>query len=151
MNRMLVIAIATIVAIGVGGGYALMGFPGMTGSPTIEEISVVDAESLAESLRARGMSAELSGKLEQSFFTVDATVLKVDGEDIQVFEYPSKGRAQEDIDTVTPEGQFSTVSVMWISSPHFYSSDTMIILYVGDTGNIMNALEDVMGSQFAGG
>ncbi len=59
-----------MVAVGVGGGYALLGFSGMTGSARVEVISVRDADALAKSLRARGMNVELSGSFERSFFSV---------------------------------------------------------------------------------
>lgn len=73
-------------------------------------------------------------------------MLRVDGEDLQLFEYPSKAKAQEDIKTVTPEEQFNTISALWIATPHFYRTDTMIIISVGDTESIVNALDDVVGS-----
>jgi hypothetical protein len=39
----------------------------------------------------------------------------------------------------------------WIATPHFYSGGQLIVLYVGDQSSTMNLLEEVLGSQFAGG
>jgi len=42
------------------------------------------------------------------------------------------------------------VFVEWISVPHFFKSDNMIILYVGENSEIISVLEELVDPQFAG-
>ena len=50
-----------------------------------------------------------------------------------------------------PDGQFQTVMVTWTSTPHFYQTESLIVLYVGDNSDIIATLEDLLGPQIAGG
>jgi len=91
--------------------------------------------------------------LSQPFFSVDAQVLNAYGEDIQVFEYDSGDDALADVDKsgLTPDGQFETVMVTWIDTPHFYQTGNLIVLYVGSNSDITTMLENLLGPQIAGG
>ncbi len=89
-------------------------------------------------------------EMSQPFFSVDAKIIKMYGEEVQTFEYRTIDDAQSDIDEVTPDGQFRNVNVIWAGTPHFYRSDRLIILYVGYHVDIIDTLEDLFGPQFAG-
>ena len=91
--------------------------------------------------------------LSQPFFSVDAQVLTAYGEDIQVFEYDSSESALIEVEEsgLTPDGQFQTVMVTWIDTPHFYQTGNLIVLYVGSNSDITTMLEDLLGPQIAGG
>jgi hypothetical protein len=39
---------------------------------------------------------------------------------------------------------------MWLSTPHFYKADKLIVLYVGEDAGITDTLSDVLGPQIAG-
>lgn len=43
----------------------------------------------------------------------------------------------------------NSVKISWASLPHFYKKDSMIVLYVGQNTNLTNALEQILGVQFA--
>jgi len=54
--------------------------------------------------------------------------------------------------TISPDG--STVNgraVDWPATPHFFTSGRVIVLYLGDNTQVLLAISDVMGAQFAGG
>ncbi len=40
--------------------------------------------------------------------------------------------------------------VGWVAPPHFYKKEKLIVLYVGDDNNVLDILEGVLGTQFAG-
>jgi len=40
--------------------------------------------------------------------------------------------------------------VTWVTPPHFFKSETAIVLYVGDSPKVIEALTSVLGPQFAG-
>jgi len=43
-----------------------------------------------------------------------------------------------------------SVNISWASFPHFFKNENIIVLYVGEDSSIIEALEDIMGEQFAG-
>lgn len=91
--------------------------------------------------------------MSQPFFSVEAQVLSAYGEDVQVFEYDSNENALTEVDEsgLTPDGQFQTVMVTWIDTPHFYQTGNLIVLYVGSNSDITTMLEDLLGPRIAGG
>ena len=40
--------------------------------------------------------------------------------------------------------------VTWVAAPHFFKSETAIVLYVGESSKVIEALTSVLGPQFAG-
>jgi hypothetical protein len=40
--------------------------------------------------------------------------------------------------------------VSWIEAPHFFRSDSLIVLYVGEEDAVVEALKVVLGPQIAG-
>jgi len=123
-----------------------------TTPPTIGGGPVTDYASLADDLRAAGATVEPAGEVSQDFFSVKGQVIKVNGADVQVFEYESEAAAQEEADLVSPTGSpIGTTMVSWVETPHFYGAGRLIVLYVGGNDAVTALLEDALGSQFAGG
>ena len=112
---------------------------------------VKDYVSFIDNLRAKGATVEPAGEVEQPFFSVKGNIIKVNGEDVQVFEYPSADAAKKEADTVGPDGSsFPTIQISWIAPPHFYRTEKIIVLYVGSTRSSKDLLESLLGKQFAG-
>ena len=40
--------------------------------------------------------------------------------------------------------------ILWDTAPHFFRTETAIVLYVGESPTVIEALTKVMGPQFAG-
>ena len=113
---------------------------------------VEDYGSLIDALRAAGATVEPAGEVEQPFFSVKGQIIQVNGVDVQVFEYEDEAAAQREAAKVGPDGStFETIIVDWVSPPHFYQKDRIIVLYVGDGAAIRQMLENALGAQFAGG
>ena len=109
-------------------------------------------DSLLATLQGAGLNVSTGGDASQSFFSVPGKVLLLNGDELQVYEYPSPEAAEADAGSVSADG--STVGatmVDWISTPHFFRSGNMIIIYVGANQDILQALKSLLGSQFAGG
>ena len=106
---------------------------------------------LFESLGAAGAAVETGEPITQPFFNVPGRLMGVNGSKVQVFEYPSIKEAQSEADQVAPDGSSVGTSIMfWVAGPHFYSSGTLIVLYVGDDAALQTLLEGALGPQFAG-
>ena len=83
--------------------------------------------------------------------TVKGQVIKVNGEDVQVFEYTDAAAAKVEAAIVSPDGgSIGTSMVTWVAAPHFYKTGKLIVLYVGDNQTTIAALETALGPQFAG-
>ena len=89
--------------------------------------------------------------ITQPFFSVDGEETIIEGETVQVFTYASPEAAKADADLVSPLGSpIGTSMVSWVSAPHFYLKDTLLVLYVGLNVGVIERQETVMGPEFAG-
>lgn len=110
-------------------------------------------ERLVGDLRSLGAKVERLGEVGQPFFSVRATLLSVNdsGPRVLVWEYPSEHEATGQAALVSSDGyQVGLTHVDWISTPHFFRSGVLIVLYVGDAHDVISALTAVLGPQFAG-
>jgi len=113
--------------------------------------SLSDYVSLIDALRAAGATIVPAGELSQPFFDVTGQMIQVDGEDVQVFEFPDEATAESVTSQISPDGSSTgTTMITWIAPPHFYHSGKVIVLYVGENEDILTLLEMVLGPQVAG-
>jgi hypothetical protein len=127
-------------------------------APTAEGVGEVipgevdDYASLVNALSAAGLTIEPGDQITQDFFSVPGQVIRVNGEDVQVFEYADEAAAGQEAATISPDGgSVGTTMVTWVATPHFYQSGRLIVLYLGDNAEILGALEAALGTQIAGG
>lgn len=76
-------------------------------------------------------------------------------ENISVYLYESSKRMEEDASYIHEGGTSynngkSAAEISWISYPHFFKNDNIIVLYVGEDLEIINALKELVSLQFAG-
>jgi len=137
-------------------GCGLLGqlFPIQSGRGTVDPISggaVTDLVSLVDNLRALGASVEPADDIEQVFFSVIGHIIRVNGEDVQVFEYADRAAANSAAALIAPDaGSIGTSMISWVATPHVYKSGRLIVLYIGDNRDITALLQNVLGPQFAG-
>lgn len=109
-------------------------------------------EQLIAALQAKGNEVERAETLSQPFFAPEGQVLEMNGERVQVFEFPSEEEAATAAQSISPDGgSISTSMVTWVSPPHFYHSGKLIVLHVGEESSTSAALEELLGPQIAGG
>ena len=112
---------------------------------------VVDYASLHADLRARKLRVKSAGKIVQPFFNVAGRVILVNGQDLQVFQYPDAARTNAQAALVSPDGlTVATTKVHWLAPPHFYKRGKLLVIYLGDDRDVLRALEGSLGPQFAG-
>jgi hypothetical protein len=121
-------------------------------SPTeAQPAPVTEMTSLVDALRAAGATVEPSEPIEQVFFSVGGDILKVNGADVQIFEYETPEAMEADAAKVAPDGgSIGTSMVSWIEPPHFYKAGRIIVLYVGQDQAVLDLLTAALGPQFAG-
>lgn len=133
-----VVLLLTTLACGNGGG-----------SPSSPDPTAVDV--LAGQLRAAGLPVTRGGQVLQPFFAVPGELLVAGTTQIQAFAFPTTDAAAAAAARVAPDGgTIGTTSVFWVAPPHFYRSGAIVALYVGSDAATLDALQRVLGSQFAG-
>jgi hypothetical protein len=147
LKRYISLAMAFVLLVSYGVSCAQQEAPPVShGDPVSDYVSLID------NLRAADATVNPAGEVSQPFFSVKGQVIKVNGEDVQVFEYIDKAAAEAEAKLVSPDGSsIGTSMVSWIAPPHFYRAGRIIVLYVGESGSVLDALESVLDSQFAGG
>jgi hypothetical protein len=122
-----------------------------TPSPSSQPNTVQDQASLINALQASGATAEIGDPITQDFFGPQGHTVKVNGADLQVFEYEGAEAMEKDASQVAPDGgSIGTSMVDWIDAPHFYKAGRIIVLYVGSDQAVLDLLRKTIGSQFAG-
>ena len=146
ISRYLISTIVILMLVAYGTGCAgEKPPPPSPGGPVRDYISLVD------NLRATGANIQPAGDITQPFFSVPGRVITVNGSDVQVFEYENTTAADTEATLVSPDGSSVGTSMMsWVAPPHFYKAGKLIVLYVGESGSVIGALEGVLGPQFAG-
>lgn len=112
---------------------------------------VTDYAGLIASLRAAGASVEPGEAVDQPFFAVAGRLIKVHGEQVQVFQYPHAAAVDAQVALVSADGStVGTSKPLWLGPPHFFKQGKLLVLYIGDNGTVLQALETVLGQPFAG-
>jgi len=104
-----------------------------------------------DNLHAAGITVKLGGDVVQPFFSVQGKIIKIHGEDAQVFQYANEAETDAQSALVSPDGSAVGTSMLsWIGPPHFFKRGKLLVLYVGDNDKVLKALESALGRQFAG-
>lgn len=111
---------------------------------------------LVETFRANGVMVEPIGGAALEFLTVEGQMIAIDGERIQVYEYPDIEAAAAAAGRFSPDGgQISTnagvLLVNWVATPHLYRSGCLLVVYLGDNPQTLAHLDRALGTPFAGG
>jgi hypothetical protein len=124
-------------------------------SSPVEPTSSTTLDRFVQALRQQGLTVSLAGQISPSangFFSVPAEQLRVNDSQVNAFLYQSAEAAAAEAAQISKDGQPSpTVRVTWVSPPHFYRQDAMIVLFVGCAAEIVQALLLTVGPPIAVG
>jgi hypothetical protein len=106
---------------------------------------------LLDALRDAGATVEPAEPVNQAFLNASGQIVRVDGADVQVFEYADESAREADSDAIPEDGSsFPTIMVTWVGQPHFWAQGRLIVLYVGSDQAIIDLLNDLLGDPIAG-
>ncbi|HET9912856.1 MAG TPA: hypothetical protein VFQ13_13250 [Anaerolineales bacterium] len=146
MRRSLLLLLVLVFAYSLSACAENIPITGPTGT-----LSVEDQASLLAVLQAAGATIETGDPITQDFFSIEGQTVKLNGADLQVFEYADAAAMEQDASLVAPDGgSIGTSMVTWIDPPHFYKAGRIIVLYLGSDQAILDLLNKVLGPQFAG-
>jgi hypothetical protein len=97
------------------------------------------------------LTVEPTGPISQPFFSVPGQILRVNSQDIQVFEFEDASSTKSQAKEISPDGMsIGNTVVQWIDPPHFFSTGKILVLYVGTDTSLLRQLEIALGKQIAG-
>lgn len=115
---------------------------------------------LVFALEEEGATVTLSTEPEPApdILAVSGQAVNVGADQIYVYEYENTAAAAADAVRISPTGYEigptvedpEAIIVDWIAQPHFYQYGNLIVVYVGDSAETLQVLEDTIGSPFAG-
>lgn len=131
--------------------FAIAGCNGSDTSVVSHGGPVRDHVSLVDTLRGLGLTVEPTGPISQPFFSVPGQILRVSGQDLQVFEFADTSDRKSQEQDISPDGRsIGHTAVQWINPPHFFSTGKIIVLYVGSDETLLGQLEQALGKEVAG-
>jgi hypothetical protein len=115
----------------------------------------------ANRLNSSGLSTTMMGSSSDDILSpLGCRRILVDGEWVSVFVYSDSFSAEADALRLSSNGScykgggflgFATATcVDWVDFAHFYMNQNIIVLYVGHNSTLQNALQNILGPQFAG-
>ena len=133
--------------------------------PPAAETETTDTNyaSLVQKLREAGTTVEFVSDIRhpEPIFPATSKSISINDEPAQVYEFQDEATAQTEARNVWPDGSTigpqppegnpgMIVSFNWIAPPHWYQSGKLIVIYLGENQSIMELLESLLGTQFAG-
>jgi hypothetical protein len=145
-------ALLPLVAFCCAAGAKPIPTPSQTQSASMCNAVPFGAASLIERLRGLGADVLIEGtEVDQPFFSITGQMIRVRGEDVQVFEFSGAEAADKEAAPISPDGMtVGTSKIHWIGNPHFFKKGKLIVLYVGDNPRVLADLTHAIGPQFAG-
>ena len=119
----------------------------------------MDYKALLKILQAQDTITVPVGTTSPPFMEVQGHIVKIQGEQVEIYEYATVSDVDKKASTISPDGSTFTTksptgtsaSVMdWVMPPHFYKQGRVIVMYFGSNSSIMETLTKVLGKQFAG-
>jgi len=131
--------------------FSLIGCNGSDPTTVSHGGPVRDHVSLVDTLRGQGLTVEPTGPISQPFFSMPGQTLRVNGQDIQVFEFEDSTSTESQEKEISTDGMsVGNTAIQWISPPHFFATGKIIVLYLGTDAELLKNLETALGKQIAG-
>ncbi len=125
---------------------SVIGTPAPT-NPTVA--ANADVVALVDYLKQRGITARDPEESRAAYlYPVPGVAYKLDGGWLFVHPFPSPQAAEARARQLPPELTPSVVD--WVDKPHFYRCKSTLVLYLGTSTQILQALAEFCGAQFAG-
>lgn len=120
-----------------------------------EEESKYNKDSVLKDLKAKGFNPKVTdtdakAKNNEKVFSVDKQVVKIKGGELSLYEYAkdAKTSLKNDINSIENKGNMiNGMNMTWNTSPHFYNKGRVIVVYDGDSKEIMTSLNEILGNE----
>jgi hypothetical protein len=111
----------------------------------------IDYASFISAMREKGYSLEelqpQTSPDEHRLFSVPAKYIKVNGENISIFEFIDSDTANSQSQTISNDGSIIGGGIIeWIAPPHFYLQGRIIVGYIGRNQALLGNLAKILGN-----
>jgi len=101
---------------------------------------------LVDALEAAGATVSREGQISQPFFPVDGRLLRVNGAEVQVFQFENDTARKAVSDTISQSGEIAGTDLSAIlGQTNFWAVGRIIVLYVGENQSTTNLITQVAG------
>lgn len=112
-------------------------------------------DQFMKDLKAKGFDPKVSKEENNTsknknmkIFSVNKEDVKIKGGELSLYEYgpDEKGTLEKDMNSITDSG--STINgnpMTWNAKPHFYRKGRVLIVYDGDSKEILTSLKEILG------
>ncbi|MEZ4768494.1 MAG: hypothetical protein R2844_08720 [Caldilineales bacterium] len=91
------------------------------------------------------------GRVVKPYLTTYGLIVQVDGEPLQVFQYPDEASLLADVvDLDATASSIHGLPLSWPAAPHFWRKGGLLALAVTDEADFVDLINQVLGPQFAG-
>jgi hypothetical protein len=116
----------------------------------VEPTPSIVLDQFVQALRQQGLSVSLGSETPPDVnrvFSVPAHEVRVNQSHLDAFEYATSEAAAAAAAAISPDGQpRPDARLTWVSTPRFYHQDRLIVLYVGCSSEIVQALQTTVGA-----
>lgn len=135
--------------------------PTTTGRAPVPEVvassqPVSDYVSFIDALTAAGFDVRQGERAGDDQIFPAGQIVIIDGVQTSTYEYPSERALQDFRASISDDGYSipmqngGVAMVEWVEPPHLYGAGSLLVVYLGDKQRMLDALDLVLGPQFAG-
>ena len=131
---------------GTAGSSSVFSSPRFPSALAYDTVPGSATERFVGQLKDHGLTAVMIGKItRRPYFTVEGNTVALNGDSIQVFEYPDHQSAVNDGSTLANRYSASSRSDAWKRDIHLYVDGTLVIFYMGSQNSIVSVLDAYAG------
>ncbi len=117
--------------------------PAVAASPTVVPTAVEAyglADLIGDLVAAGSRVAPAPGRIVKPYLSANGVILNVDGQPVQVFEYPDEATLAGDVAGMAPDASsIDGTALSWPSPPRFWRRGTVLVLALTDDASVGGA------------
>ena len=124
--------------------------------PQLTEDNENDLANMITYLEDQGYESSVE-EADSDIFPGIRMRIKVESEVLEVYLYKNPTVLEEVASGIGKDGssyqnksKTKVIEISWVSEPHFFKRNTMMVQYIGENENILKLLTAYLGPQFAG-
>lgn len=128
--------------------------PAVAASPTVAPTAVQAyglADLIGDLVLAGSRVAPAPGRIVKPYLSANGTILNVDGQPVQVFEYPDEAMLTDDVAGLAPDASsIDGTALTWPVPPRFWRRGAVLVLALTEDAVLVERLSQALGAPFAG-
>lgn len=108
--------------------------------------------SLVVDLATRGVAVTVAdGRIVKPYLSAFGVIMRVNDQPLQVFVYPNEASLVVDIIGLADDASsVDGIPLSWAAAPHFWRKGPVLLVAVTDDVELVELIDGIIGTQFAG-